>query len=421
MDSISLETGARLKATDALFARVRTYLEEESGKATAGAVNHGKIGKEFELLQLELNGIYCRFAMVTAPAALKLLDARTRDAGIRDMRIAASSQDFDGELRVLHTKLEAVLQQTRAENDPETAKGQKSTRTKLTTSEHTYRVLCETLERFRGQAQSDSRASRAPLALAAASNAVENVDCEICAECETELVVDTGRSEARCPECQKVVELHGCVYEDAQFYSQEGQRTKSGCFSPNRHYAVWIDHILAIEPESEIGDGNDPDSQTGEKLIVQLRVQARKTNRYIMLLTINDVRAMLKAIGRTDLYRNASLILKKLTGQGPPMLSEDKRVKGEMMFSQANQMRASLGIPNNRNYYPFYICKIYDLILAPDDPDRLLLWYIHLQGEDTLDNNDREWRMICGPLGWEWRPTNPAKIATYRTIFASPG
>jgi hypothetical protein len=132
------------------------------------------------------------------------------------------------------------------------------------------------------------------------------------------------------------------------------------------------------------------------------------------------VRKLLQAVARTDLNHNASLVLKKLAGLSPPVLSEEKRVVGGLKFSQVLQALSTLGMAGNRNYYPYYIYKIYDLVLPPDDPDRFLLWFIHMQGAATLSNNDHEWRKICGVLGWEARPTDLAKVARYRTLYGRP-
>jgi len=135
------------------------------------------------------------------------------------------------------------------------------------------------------------------------------------------------------------------------------------------------------------------------------------------LLDVTKIRKLLHSVERSELNQNASLILKKLTGLEPPTLSEEKRVKGGLKFSQVLQALSTLGLAGNRNYYPYYIYKIYDLVLDDDDSDRLLLWFIHMQGATTLGNNDFEWRKICDVLGWEARPTDLIKVTRYRTLY----
>jgi hypothetical protein len=402
-----------------LLERVSKHLgsKEVAGKAAAGRALPPDALRHLNLLQLEFQGVYFHYVMSTAAARVKVTDPKTREEGTRLLRSALSSRDYSGELRALLSKVRGVLVPNCDAAPP--ASGRKKT-TKVGHDRGTHTLL-EALNRLHsrvGGVSSMNEAQAAREAAEAAARAVEHIDCDHCEECGTLLVIDSGRSEARCPECQRVFELHGVVYEDAQFYAQEGQRVKSGCFSPNRHLTIWMNHILALEPESEIGDSEDPDNQAGEKLIAALHREASRMNFFIQMLTVTQMRKLLKAVDRTDLNRNVPLLLKKMTGIGPPSLSEAKRVKGEMMFSQAIQARTALDISRaNRNYYPYYIYKIYDLILAPDDPDRLMLWFIHLQGAETLSSNDREWKAICEKLEWKWWPTDPAKTANYRTVF----
>ena len=139
-----------------------------------------------------------------------------------------------------------------------------------------------------------------------------------CAECLREMCVRADTSELECPSCHRCRQLIGTVFDDAQFYNQEGQKAKSGSFNPNRHFRFWMDRILAREPEEELGDKEDPDNTCGELLLAGLRNLIRRNNKILRLLGVDDVRAMLKVLGRTELNKNVPLIMKKLTGVGPP-------------------------------------------------------------------------------------------------------
>ena len=189
-------------------------------------------------------------------------------------------------------------------------------------------------------------------------------------------------------------------------------------FNPNRHYRFWIDHILARESEEELGDKADPSNQSGEKLLARLLSIVHRDRKILRLLGVEDVRAMLKEVKRTDLNKNVSLILKILTGVEPPSLSEKLLSKGEKIFSKAIQTRERVCRSGrvNRNYYPFYIYKIFDAILPEDDHEnRRVLYYIHLQGEETLSNNDTEWEEICNKLDEiDWKPTDRTQANKYR-------
>lgn len=222
-----------------------------------------------------------------------------------------------------------------------------------------------------------------------------------CYECGREMVIRADTSELECPSCRQCRPLYGTVFDDAQFYNQEGQKAKSGSFNPNRHFHFWMDRILAREPEEELGDKDDPENLCGEALFAALRALIRRDNKILRLLGVDDVRAMLKVLGKTELNKNVPLILKKLTGVGPPPLSESLCQRVEKLFSKAIEVGERvrpLG-RTNRSYYPFYIYKILDALLPPDDYDnRRALYYIYMQGKETLDKNDSEWWDICAEL-----------------------
>lgn len=261
------------------------------------------------------------------------------------------------------------------------------------------------------------------------SCATQGDQYNVCPECQIEMAVNSETSELTCAECGKVRELLGTVFDDAQFYNQEGQKAKSGSFNPNRHFHFWMDRILAREPEEELGDKDDEENTCGEKLLEKLRAIVRRDRKILRLLTVDEVRGMLKEEDRTDLNKNVPLILRRLTGVGPPQLPESVCQRVEKLFSKAIEIgeRVRPAGRTNRNYYPYYIYKILDAILPEDAPGtpgaaearehRRVLYYIYMQGQDTLDKNDREWAEICEELPEiEWAATNRAKAQRYRPL-----
>ncbi len=248
----------------------------------------------------------------------------------------------------------------------------------------------------------------------------------VCPECQVAMSVSSETSELVCNGCGTVRELVGTIFDDAQFYNQEGQKAKSGSFNPNRHFRFWLDRILARESEEELGDRDDPENTCGEKLLDQLRGAVRRDRKILRLLTVDNVRAMLKEIGRTDLNKNVPLIMRRLTGVGPPQLPESICQRVEKLFSKALEIgeRVRPSGRTNRNYYPYYIYKILDAVLPEDTPGnpeareyRRVLYYIYMQGQETLDKNDREWEQICQEMPEiDWTTTNRSKAQKYRPI-----
>ena len=228
-------------------------------------------------------------------------------------------------------------------------------------------------------------------------------DVERCAACGGPMAVDAARSELRCEDCGALRELVGTVFDDSQFYSQEGQKAKSGTFNPNRHFQFWWSHILAREPEEELGAADG-----GEALLDTLRAMVVRDRRVLRLLTVNDVRAMLREAGQTELNKNVPLILKKLTGVGPPQVPEAFAVRVENLFTKAIEIgeRVRRAGRVNRNYYPYYIYRIVEA-LTTDHEIRRVLYYIYIQSRDTVDADDADWELICAELREiEYKPTD---------------
>lgn len=229
------------------------------------------------------------------------------------------------------------------------------------------------------------------------------IDYEHCTLCNSDMIVDTTRSELYCknPECAVVRELVGTVFDESQFYSQEGQKAKSGTFNPNRHFQFWWMHILAREPEEEIGDKADPDNLYGEKLIQALHNIVRRDRKVLRMLTVNEVRMMLSELDKSNLNKNVPLILRKLTGVGPPSINDAITVKVENLFTKAIEIgeRVRRTGRANRNYYPSYIFKILEHLLDPNDYEsRRVLYYIYIQSKDTVEADDSDWELICAEL-----------------------
>ncbi len=248
----------------------------------------------------------------------------------------------------------------------------------------------------------------------------QKIEYDRCETCGVPMDVDPEKSELRCGGCNVVRQLVGTVFDESQFYSQEGQKSKSGSFNPNRHFYHWWTHLLAREPEEEIGNPDDPDNLYGEKLIEGLRVIIRRDNKILRFVTVYDARNMLRELSRTDLNKNVPLIMKRLTGVGPPQPGDQLTIRVERIFSVAIEIgeRSRRAGRVNRDYYPFYIGKILDAILPEKDPLRRILYYIYLQGTDTLIADDLDWEVICDELpkeyGITYVATDRAKFQQYR-------
>lgn len=232
-------------------------------------------------------------------------------------------------------------------------------------------------------------------------NYSQNINYNKCSVCANIMIIDSSKSELRCDTCGMIRELIGTVFDDTQFYSQEGQKAKSGTFNPNRHFQFWWSHILAKEPEEELGDKKDPNNMYGEKVLKQIRSIIVRDHKVLQLLTVNDIRLILREIEKTDLNKNVPLILKKITGIGPPYIPTHITIKVENLFTKAIEIgeRIKHNKRINRNYYPYYIYRIIEAITADKDNEiRRVLYYIYIQSKETVESDDIDWENICKEL-----------------------
>jgi hypothetical protein len=151
---------------------------------------------------------------------------------------------------------------------------------------------------------------------------------------------------------------------------------------------------------------------------VAMRLLVREKQRVLRHVTVPDVRRMLVQLRRTSLNENVPLIMRRLTGVGPPVLPDTVAARVEHLFTRAIAVEVgdSAGRPGrtNRKYYPYYLLKILDQILvAPEE--RRILYYIHLQSGSTVWSDDTQWRAVCAAIDdLEYRPTRRDIGSVYR-------
>jgi hypothetical protein len=219
-----------------------------------------------------------------------------------------------------------------------------------------------------------------------------NTSSDICPKCHTQYDIEEKTSEFTCKNCGHVEKMYGVVFEDDQFYYQEGQRTKHGKYDPIKHARFWLDRIQAKET-TEI-----PDSVINAVKKCICRDQLWKHD-----VTCELIRGYLKQIKKNKItsYNNhVALIRKIITGQEPDQLSEYEIKLVYMYFGLSIQIYNKIKGDSKMNclYHPFLIYKIIEQILTkPGDMRRRknILSCIHLQSRDTLIENDKVWFGIC--------------------------
>ena len=228
----------------------------------------------------------------------------------------------------------------------------------------------------------------------------------ICPKCKTELKIFPTNSEMVCTECALIVPLYGTVFEDSQFYHQEGIRTKHGKYDPAKHFTSWMNKIQAR------------DTVNIPKTVINVVKRYIKRDNVINLsrVTCEKIRKYLQYAKKSRYNENAPLIRKKITGITPPQLTDDEHQICRSIFSKVMTIFIKIKPETKTNcpYHPYFFYKIIEHVLRGRKNKRRrngILACIHLQSRDTLTDNDILWENICKYIPEiKYRPTDPNKI-----------
>ena len=199
--------------------------------------------------------------------------------------------------------------------------------------------------------------------------------------CGNKMIINQDNYQMFCELCCKVSDA--CPYiviNDDQLYAQREIFAKTAKFNPAKHYRQWVKYIL------------------GECPFIPYSVLEQCKNDK----TIIDIRRSLKKINKSKFNKYTSAIWREVTGNKIPYVSPDVLFEGEKLFLSVLTTRDCVkGLNKNRIYYPYYIFKIWDLLLE----DKSILDFIYLQSPPTLKKNDIEWQLICEKLKLKYSPT----------------
>ena len=215
---------------------------------------------------------------------------------------------------------------------------------------------------------------------------IEDIEYDLCV-CGNKMIIQSNTSELLCTNCGYINTLIGSVFENSQFYQQEGNRYMHGTYDPNRHCKFWIDRIQA--KENTIIDENSINKI--KQCIKKDKIENLKN------ISIDQFRLYLKQSKLSKLNDHIPLIKKIITGYIPPQLNHKELHLLFNYFDKATKIYNQIKPKEKSNslYYPFLIWKILDLIIDDKQKKKELLSCIHLQSYETLIDNDKIWYQIC--------------------------
>jgi hypothetical protein len=233
---------------------------------------------------------------------------------------------------------------------------------------------------------------------------IREVSYEVCG-CGSNMIIDANSSMLICTNCGLSKELYGTVFEDDQFYYQEGQRTKHGTYDPSKHCRFWVERIQARET-----------TEIPELIITNIK----KCILYDKIKNKNQVtcvllRKYLRYTRNSKYNEHVPLIRKIITGIIPPQLTDYEMQLIHIYFDKVIHIFEEIKPPQKTNcpYHPYFIYKIIEQIMKTDK-DKLrkskILSCIHLQSRSTLVTNDSLWYLICVHITeFNYLPTDRCK------------
>lgn len=227
---------------------------------------------------------------------------------------------------------------------------------------------------------------------------ISKINFDIC-KCGSKMIIRPNTSEILCINCGTIKPLIGDIFENQHFYSQEGNRYLHGSYIPSRHCRYWIDRIQAKE-------NTIIDKEYINKIERCIQRDGIKNKKHI---SIKQYRSYLKETKLSELNDHIPLIRKHITGISPPQLTHKELTQLFNYFDKAVKAYNIIKPKNKKNslYYPYMILKILEMIIDDSKKKRELISCIHLQGNKTLINNDKNWKLVCHHFNeFNFKPTD---------------
>lgn len=227
-----------------------------------------------------------------------------------------------------------------------------------------------------------------------------------CNICNREMKIIANLSEIICMHCGITENLYGTVFEDEQFYYQEGQRSKHGSYDPSKHCRFWIERIQARESK----DIPDTVIEVIKNCIRHNNIRNKED------ITCKEIRKYLSQTRNSAYNEHIPLIRKMIIGISPPQLTDQELQLITIYFDKVIRIYDEIKPSDKINvpYHPYLIYKIIEHILQKSQQNfntkhrtSSILSCIHLQSRETLIENDKTWKHICSFIEEiQYKPTD---------------
>jgi hypothetical protein len=158
-----------------------------------------------------------------------------------------------------------------------------------------------------------------------------------------------------------------------------------------------VNHLNEILNQFQAKESTQIPEEIMHEIICELR---KRRIENIATLTEQDIRDILKKLGRNRCYDHAAHILSRLNGNPPPTITPEIEEKIRAMFQEI-QAPFLLYCPNDRtNFlsYSYILYKFFELL----ELDEYKVYFPLLKSRDRLISHDQIWKKICEYVHWEF-------------------
>jgi len=211
---------------------------------------------------------------------------------------------------------------------------------------------------------------------------------EHCVACNTAREEISSEGILVCPSCGS--EEYALVVSDFPSFRDPPKERNNYAYKKINHLNEILNQFQAKEstiiPEEVMNE-------------VVLEIKKRRIDN-IADLSEEDIRQILKKLGRSKYYEHRAHILSRLNGNPPPTITPEIEEKVRAMFQEI-QAPFLLYCPNDRtNFlsYSYILYKFFELL----DLDEYKVFFPLLKSRDRLIAHDQIWKKICDYLNWEF-------------------
>lgn len=191
-----------------------------------------------------------------------------------------------------------------------------------------------------------------------------------------------------CPKCGS--EEYSLVVSDFPSFRDPPKERNNYAYKKQNHLNEILNQFQAKES-----------TEIPEEVMNEVICEIKKRRIYnIALLDEQNIRDILKKLGRNRYYEHAAHILSRLNGNPPPTLSPEIEDKIRAMFQEV-QAPYLLYCPDDRRNmlsYHYIIYKFLELM----ELDEYKVHFPLLKSRDRLIQHDQIWKKICEYLQWEF-------------------